>query len=143
MEKPRTISVKVKIHASIEDVWNVYNNGRDVRVWKRPSDEWHVESAYNDLRVGGHFNYQIKENDQSEIINFMGSYVEIIPFEKISFVLDDSRNVCVVFVEHGQMTEVIETFEVDETVSYETQVSAWQSILNNLKTYIDSNSMDN
>ena len=138
MEQLRTISVKVLIQDSVENVWNAYNEAKDVEVWKRPSEDWHVASSYNNLRMGGGFIYRMEAIDKSTGLNFIGFYDEVVPYEKLCHTLDDSRKVCVNFIEHGSKTEVIETFEVDHTISYDGQALGWQSILNNLKLYLES-----
>ena len=140
MEQLRTISVNVMIHDSVENVWNAYNEARDVEVWKRPSDDWHIVSAYNNLRMGGGFIYRMEAMDKSTGINFIGFYDEVVPFEKLCHTLDDARKVCVKFIETESGTEVIETFEVEQTISYDGQSEGWQSTLNNLKKYLENNS---
>ena len=138
MEQLRTISVNVMIHDSVENVWNAYNEAKDVEVWKRPSNDWHIASSYNNLRMGGGFIYRMETIDKSTGLNFIGFYDEVVPYEKLCHTLDDARKVCVNFIEHGSKTEVIETFEVDHTISYDGQALGWQSILNNLKLYLES-----
>ena len=140
MEQLRTISVNVMIQDSVENVWNAYNEAKDVEVWKRPSDDWHIASAYNNLRMGGGFIYRMEAMDKSTGINFIGFYDEVVPFEKLCHTLDDARKVCVKFIETESGTEVIETFEVDQTISCEGQSKGWQSTLNNLKKYLENNS---
>ena len=140
MEQLRTISVNVMIRDSVENVWNAYNEAKDVEVWKRPSDDWHIASAYNNLRMGGGFIYRMEAMDKSTGINFIGFYDEVVRFEKLCHTLDDARKVCVKFIETESGTEVIETFEVDQTISCEGQSKGWQSTLNNLKKYLENNS---
>ena len=70
--------------------------------------------------------------------DFKGKFVEIVPQNKIRFVLEDDREVLVEFVESGSNVRVIETFEAEDENSSEQQRQGWLSILNNFKKYVEA-----
>jgi uncharacterized protein YndB with AHSA1/START domain len=47
------ITVQTTVNAPVEEVWELWNNPRDVEKWNNASDDWHTPHAENDLRVGG------------------------------------------------------------------------------------------
>jgi hypothetical protein len=56
-------------------------------------------------------------------------------YEFISYTLADERKVNITFKEKDGKTEVIETFEAEESNSIELQQQGWQSILENFRKY--------
>jgi hypothetical protein len=53
--------------------------------------------------------------------------------------MGDGRKVNVTFEEKDGITYITENFEAETENSVELQQSGWQGILNNFKTYVESN----
>jgi hypothetical protein len=49
------ITVKAKVKASVNKVWDLWSDPKHIVKWNAASEEWHTPRAENDLRVGGKF----------------------------------------------------------------------------------------
>ena len=133
-----TLTVQTNINASLEKVWNAWSNPDHITHWNFADVSWHCPKAENELMENGIFSYRMEAKDGSFGFDFKGRYTEVETFSKISSVLDDGRKVNVSFHKLDGMTQVIETFEAEETNSLELQQSGWQLILDNFKHYVES-----
>ena len=131
------ITVSVRIQAPCNKVWKYFTEPDHVTQWNHASDDWHSPRAENDLSVGGKFIYRMESKDGNNGFDFGGTYTDIIPEQKISFMIDDGRTVEVLFDENNGQTDVTETFEAENTNSVEVQRSGWQSILDNFKKHVE------
>jgi uncharacterized protein YndB with AHSA1/START domain len=131
------ITVRTNIEAPLEMVWKCFTTPEDIVNWNTASPDWHTVKAENDLQIGGKFNYRMEAKDGSFGFDFWGTYAEIIPNERLTSTLGDGRSMEVLFLSNGNTTEVIETFETENENPVELQLGGWQSILDNLKKYID------
>jgi uncharacterized protein YndB with AHSA1/START domain len=132
------ISVRVKINAPIEKVWKCWTKPEDIVKWNYASDDWHTLKATNDLRKGGLFNCRMEARDGSMGFDFKGIYEKIILLKQIMYTIEDGRKVNIIFSSKDNITEVIESFEAENTNSVELQQSGWQAILNNFKSYVEA-----
>lgn len=132
------IRVHAKINASVERVWKCWITPVDIQKWNNASVDWHTPHAENDLRQGGKFNYRMEARDGSFGFDFGGIYKKVITFNQIAYVLGDGRKVNILFSADDNQTEIIETFEAEDTNSIEQQRFGWQAILNNFKKYAES-----
>jgi len=140
MTKERTkIAVETTVNALIEKVWDYFTQPEHITKWNNASDDWHTPSASNDLRVGGNFVYRMEANDGSFGFDFGGVYDSVDQNEYIEYTIGDGRKVKVNFSAQGNKTNVIETFEAEDTHSIEMQKGGWQAILDNFKKYTESN----
>jgi predicted 3-demethylubiquinone-9 3-methyltransferase (glyoxalase superfamily) len=73
----------------------------------------------------------------SEGFYFEGEYKIVIPYEEISYRMDDGREVTILFTRNNGRTKIIETFEPEKINSIEKQQEGWQAILNNFKRYAE------
>jgi len=89
--------------------------------------------AQNDLQVGGRFSARMQAKDGSEGFDFGGTYTDIDPLHTIAYILDDNRQVTILFAETEGGVLVTETFEMENENSEELQRVGWQAILNNFK----------
>lgn len=137
--KRSSISVRTKINAPIVKVWKYWTTPEDIVRWNNASDDWHTPMAVNDLRAGGKFSYRMEAKDGSKGFNFGGTYEKVTINKEIDYTIGDGRKVKIVFSTLGDETELIETFEAEDTNSIEIQRNGWQSILNNFKNYAESN----
>jgi predicted 3-demethylubiquinone-9 3-methyltransferase (glyoxalase superfamily)/uncharacterized protein YndB with AHSA1/START domain len=131
------ILVQTKIDAPPELVWKLWTNPEDIEKWNNASEDWHTTKADNDLRKGGKFSFRMEAKDGSEGFDFVGTYNEIIPFEKIDYTMNDGRRAKVSFTKSGGKTKIVETFEPEAQNPEDFQLDGWQSILNNFKRYAE------
>lgn len=138
--KDRTITVETKIKAPIERVWELWTDPEHIVNWNFASDDWFCPSAKNDLRPGGEFNWRMEARDRSAGFDFMGTYDEIDKYQRIKSTLGDGRKTEITLSSMEDLTQIIETFEAEDTNTLELQKTGWQAILNNFKKYAESNS---
>lgn len=131
------ITIKASINAPVDLVWKLWTSPEHIIKWNAASVDWHSPSAENDLRVGGKFITRMEAKDKSFGFDFSGTYDEIKNNELIAYTIDDGRKVKITFIQKGEQTEVVETFEAENTNSLEMQRDGWQSILNNFKKYVE------
>ncbi len=85
---------------------------------------------------------RMEARDGSFGFDFAGTYTAIDPHARLDFVMgvgDEAREVEVQFIEIDKnATEVIETFQSEDTHSIEMQKDGWQSILNRFKAHVES-----
>ena len=132
------ITVEKSVAAPLEKVWSAYTTPADIKQWNAASDDWHTTSAEVDLKVGGSFKSRMEAKDGSFGFDFGGTYNEVTPNQTIAYTMDDDRKVKVSFVENGDQTKVVETFEAENQNPVEMQKNGWQAILNNFKKYVES-----
>jgi uncharacterized protein YndB with AHSA1/START domain len=135
MNNPITISTT--INASIEKIWNSWNEPQHITGWAFASDDWCSPRATNHLRVGGTFTTRMESRDGKEGFDFSGTYTNVIENKKIEYTAADGRKVSVEFTEHDGGCIVTETFEPENENPREMQQQGWQSILNNFKSYVE------
>lgn len=133
------ITVQSTIKAPVEKAWNYWSSPEHITQWSNASDDWHTPRAENDLRVGGKFLTRMEAKDGSFGFDFGGVYDELKEHQRIAYTMGDNRKVVVEFIGKGTETEVVETFEAENTHSVEMQQSGWQAILDNFKKYVESN----
>ena len=134
-----TITVEAAITAPIEKVWQAWTGPEHIVKWNNASDDWHTPSATNDLTVGGKFTSRMEAKDGSMGFDFEGTYTYIQPNQTIEYIIADGRTVKVDFIIIDDHCKVIETFEAENENPVELQQQGWQSILNNFKSYVESN----
>lgn len=139
-ERPIEITVETPVKAPVEKVWKLFTAPEHITKWNNASADWHTPAAQNDLKVNGRFVYRMEAKDGSFGFDFGGVYNEVKPNEVIAYKIDDGRKVKVTFEKEGTATKVIETFEAEDENPIDLQQGGWQSILNNFKNYVESNS---
>lgn len=132
------IVVQTIVDVPIKHVWTYWNEPKHIMKWYSASDDWHTPFATNDLKVIGKFNYRMEAKDGSFGFDFSGMYLDIKPYESITYELDDHRKVNIEFNRKNDMTEIIQKFEAEPSESLELQETGWQSILDHFKTYAQS-----
>jgi predicted lactoylglutathione lyase/uncharacterized protein YndB with AHSA1/START domain len=137
--KKISITIEAEIIAPIEKVWQYWTIPGHIVKWNNASDDWHTPSATNDLTVGGKFSSRMEAKDGSMGFDFEGTYTYIQPNQTIEYTIADGRNGKIDFIIINDHCKVIETFEAENTNPVELQQQGWQSILNNFKSYVESN----
>jgi uncharacterized protein YndB with AHSA1/START domain len=133
------ITVETVVKAPVEKVWKYWSLPEHITKWCAASDDWHAPKAENDLTVGGKFSTRMEAKDGSFGFDFGGVYDDVKTNELIEYTMGDGRKVEVHFSANGNETKVVETFDAENTHSLEMQQGGWQAILNNFKTYTESN----
>ena len=132
-----TITVKTTVIAPLEKVWECWTNPEHSKQWSHASDDWHSPYADNDLRVGGKFKTTMAAKDGSVSFDFEGVYTNVKDKCLIEYTIADGRNVQIYFTSQGDTTEVVETFDPENTHSLEMQKGGWQAIMDNFKKYTE------
>jgi len=132
------ITVRATINAPIEKVWKFWTTPEHIIQWNNAADDWHTPRAENDLRVGGKFLSRMEAKDGSIGFDFGGMYQTVKTNKLIEYVMGDGRKVKIEFTNNGNETNVVETFEAEETNSIEMQRGGWQAILDNFKRYTEA-----
>lgn len=136
MEKVQ-VTVQCKVGAPVEKVWDYWNTPEHIMKWNSASPDWHTPKSENDLRVGGKFSARMEAKDGSFGFDFGGIYDEVIANERIAYTMEDGRKTQITFINHGDSTEVIETFDAEGQNPIEMQQAGWQAILDNFKKYTE------
>ena len=132
------ITVQATINAPAEKVWESWTEPQHITKWCNASDDWHVPHAENDLQTGGTFVTRMEAKDGSFGFDFGGVYDDVKRNERIAYTMGDGRKVTITFINSGDTTTVIETFEAENQNPIEMQQGGWQSILNNFKKYTEA-----
>ena len=131
------IIVSTIVNAPVEKVWNYWTSPEHITKWNAASDDWHTTRVENDLRIGGNFSARMEANDGSFGFDFGGVYDAVKEHEYIEYTLGDGRKVKINFNGKQNTTEVIETFDAENTHSIDMQRTGWQAILDNFKRYTE------
>jgi uncharacterized protein YndB with AHSA1/START domain len=132
------ITVKTKINASIDQVWESWTNPKHVMHWNFASEDWCCPAATNDLTVGSEFHYTMAAKDNSVSFDFWGTYQEILIHQTIEIILGDGRKMTVTFESTNDGVIVTEIFEPESENPVELQQAGWQLILDNFKKYVEA-----
>lgn len=131
------VTVQADIQAPVEKVWKFWNEPEHMTQWNMATDDWHAPRAENDLRVGGKFVTRMEAKDGSMGFDFGGTYDVVNLHEAISFTMGDGRRVDITFIDQGNATKVIETFDPESSHPIEFQQAGWQAIMDNFKKYVE------
>ena len=133
------ITVKNTISSSIDKVWNFWTLPEHITKWSFASPDWHTPYAENDLREGGTFKSTMAAKDGSMSFDFGGEYTLVEKHKAIEYILEDGRKVEISFKETPNGVEVIESFDPETQNPEEMQQGGWQAIMDNFKSYVESN----
>lgn len=139
MKSAENITVEATVKNDINKVWNTWTEPKHIEKWNSPSPDWHTPKAENDLRQGGRFSSRMEAKDGSFGFDFAGTYEEVVPNQKINYTIDDGRKVKITFEQQNDGVLVTEVFEPESENSTDMQQQGWQAILDNFKTYVESN----
>ena len=133
------ITVETTINASLEKVWNYWNQSEHITKWCQASPDWHAPKATNDLKIGGKFSTTMAAKDGSFSFDFSGVYTIVELHKRIAYTMDDGRKADITFSAQGNAVKLIETFEAETENPIELQQGGWQAILNSFKAYTEGN----
>ncbi|QQS30998.1 MAG: SRPBCC family protein [Sphingobacteriales bacterium] len=135
--KKTVIKVTAFVKAPIEKVWLIWTSPEHILHWNAASEDWHTTVAENNLEIGGKYNYRMEAKDGSHGFDFSGTYTNVKLHQVIEYVLDDGREVSVIFESADGGINITETFEAENTFPVELQQAGWQAILNKFKSYTE------
>jgi uncharacterized protein YndB with AHSA1/START domain len=138
IQEKTIITVRTTINAPVEKVWNLWTDPAHILCWNYASEDWHTPKAENDLRVGGRFLARMEAKDGSAGFDLTGKYSKVEKNSQLEYIIDDGRNVQVLFIPQGNVTTVMEAFEAEQTNSEEMQQAGWQAILDNFRKYVEA-----
>lgn len=133
------ITINADISAPIEKVWQYWTEPQHIMKLAFADDTWEAPRAENDLRTGGKFFTRMQAKDGSAGFDFSGVYTEVKEYEVIAYEMDDGRQVRAEFSSTPDGVHIEQTFQLEGQHSEEQQRSGWQAILNNFKSYVESN----
>jgi uncharacterized protein YndB with AHSA1/START domain len=131
------ITVNAIINAPLEKVWDSYTNPSHIIHWNFADPSWCCPSAENDMQVGGRYKARMEAKDGSFGFDFEAIYSEVIHHDKFTYSMG-GREVTTQFMNRGDATEVITTFDAENENPIEMQQQGWQMILNNFKNYTEN-----
>jgi len=140
MSQPTPITIEALINAPIERVWEYWTKPEHIVNWAFASDDWEAPVAENDARTGGRFKTTMAAKDKTTSFDFTGVYTLVKEHEVIEYDMDDGRHAKIIFAQMPEGVRVTETFDPEEINSMELQKNGWQSILDNFKKYVESQS---
>jgi uncharacterized protein YndB with AHSA1/START domain len=133
------ITVETTVAAPVEKVWQFWSEPGHIIQWCSASPEWHTPTATNDLRHGGKFSSRMEAKDGSMGFDFWGTYTDVTPNKHIAYEMGDGRKADITFESNGNSTKITEWFEAESENPIEMQKGGWQAILDNFKTYTETN----
>jgi uncharacterized protein YndB with AHSA1/START domain len=133
------ITASAIINADIKKVWEYYTNPNHIIKWNFADPSWQCPSASNDMRVGGKYSARMEAKDGSFGFEFEAVYSEIEDGKSFTYGIPDGRQITVVFDPDNDQTEVTITFDAENQNPIEMQKNGWQAILNNFKSYTETN----
>jgi uncharacterized protein YndB with AHSA1/START domain len=134
MEK---ITITALVEGNKNKAWEHYTLPEHIVQWNFADPSWHCPSASNDLKVGGKYVARMEARDGSFGFDFEAVYTEVVPGERLSYVMWD-RHATVTFEEKEGKTLVTVSFDPETENPVEMQRQGWQAILNNFKSHTES-----
>lgn len=135
----KQITVGSIVNKPIQQVWDFWTSPEHIVNWNFASPDWHCPHAEHNLEIGGKLKYTMAAKDGSMQFDYTGTFTQIEPHKLLAYQLDDSRKVTITFINHGDSTEVAETFELETINSEELQQQGWQAIFEQFKSYVEAN----
>jgi uncharacterized protein YndB with AHSA1/START domain len=132
------IIVTATINADAKKVWDFYTNPAHIVNWNFADPSWHCPKSENDMKIGGTYKARMEAKDGSFGFDFEAIYSDIIDEKEFTYEFG-GRTATVKFENLGNQTELIVTFDPENVNPIEMQKGGWQAILNNFKTYTETN----
>jgi len=133
------IRIDAIIDASPEKAWDYYTEPQHITKWNFADPSWHCPSASNDMRVGGLYSARMEAKDGSFGFDLNATYEDVQKGKEFTFALEDGRKVKVQFIPADEKTELIVEFDPEQQNTRERQRDGWNAILQNYKSYTESN----
>ena len=132
------IKVTAQVNAKTDKVWDYYTNPEHIKKWNFADPSWHCPSASNDLQVGGKYFARMEARDGSFGFDFEAIYDELEVGHSFTYTFGDRQANVMLKAVDGR-TEITVEFDPEPENPIEMQQGGWQAILNNFKSYTESN----
>lgn len=137
------ITVQTLVKASLNKVWDVWNNPADIN---RPTSSSGIPPRTTGTRPeapsicakAASFLARMEAKDGSEGFDFEGTYTRILSKKAIEYRMSVGREVKVEFVERPGGVLVKETFDAETENTPELQRQGWQAILDNFGRHVEA-----
>lgn len=137
--KTKKVTVGTTINSKPQKVWEYWTKPEHITKWNFASNDWYCPKAENDLKVGGKMKSRMEAKDGSFGFDFEATYNEIINQKKITYTIEDGRMATTIFEDLHGKTKVTTNFDAESQNSVEMQKDGWQAIIDNFKSYVESN----
>ena len=134
----KSLKVSQDINASVDKVWKIWNDPKDIVKWNPASDHWETSDENNAIKEGEKFFSRKESNNESARLDLEGTYDKVVPEDTIAYTMRDGQKVKIQFEENDTTTTVTTTFDADEKLPADAQEKSWQEILDSLKEYVES-----
>lgn len=132
------ITVTATVSVDRRRAWDYYTSPEHITQWNFADPSWHCPTAKNDLRVGGRYVARMEAKDGSFGFDFEATYTDVVIGESITYEFG-GRYATISFAgEDGQVTVTV-AFDPETQNPIELQRNGWQAILDNFKSYSESN----
>jgi uncharacterized protein YndB with AHSA1/START domain len=139
MENSKKIIIEATVSAGPQKVWSYWTKPEHITKWNFATNDWQCPKATNDLKVGGKYSARMEAKDGSYGFEFEAIYDEVVEGKKMTYTMEDGRQVTTQFEDLGGKTKVTTTFDAETINSEKAQKEGWQAILNNFKNYSEKN----
>jgi uncharacterized protein YndB with AHSA1/START domain len=130
------IKIKAVMKANSKKVWDYYTQPKHIVKWNFASDDWRCPSAKNDLKVGGKLKARMESKDGELGFDLEGIYTELLKGHHFTYKMDE-REVSVIFVDLGDITELNLIFDPEDINPVKVQKQGWEAILDNFRMYVE------
>ncbi len=139
MSNKSKVTVEASIAASVQNVWDAYNEPNHITQWNFAHESWHCPSSENDLREGGKFKNRMEAKDGSFGFDFEGTYDKVVHLKEINYTMADGRQAQIIFTSvDADNTNISIAFDTESENPVDLQRQGWQAILDNFGKYAAS-----
>ncbi|MBC9915138.1 SRPBCC domain-containing protein [Chitinophaga varians] len=131
------LSASTLVKAPIEKIWDYWTGPEHIMQWNNPSSEWKTTSVENDVRSGGKFSF-VMEAENGGGFAFAGAYDEVIPHEKLSYVLSDGRRTIDLFSITPEGVTITELFDPEKGTPEAEQQAFCAGVLEHFRRYVEN-----
>ena len=131
------ITVETVVKATLNKVWDAWNNPEDIKQWNSAQEDWHTTRSTVDLREGGKFSARMEAKDGSMGFDFAGTYTKVVDRKLIEYAFGD-RTARVEFSEGRDGVTVKVGFDAETEHPVDFQRAGWQSILDSFKRHVEA-----
>jgi uncharacterized protein YndB with AHSA1/START domain len=137
MTTSNAIRVTATVNVPVEKAWELWTMPNHIMKWNQASDDWCTSFAENNPVEGGRFISRMESRDGSEGFDFEGIYTSVVPFRQLAYVMEDGREVSVIFENLNPGTRITEIFDPENINSRKLQQQGWQAILDSFRRYAE------
>ncbi|KAB7731221.1 activator of HSP90 ATPase [Rudanella paleaurantiibacter] len=137
--EPTKITIQASVAAPASKVWAYWTEPAHITRWNFATDDWQCPHAENDLRPGGKYVARMEAKDGSFGFDFEAIYDRVADGQELAYTMPDGRQVTTRFDAQDNTTLITTTFDAESQNPVEMQLAGWQAILNNFKTYTETN----